>query len=228
MAYLVVSFSLFVPFLFTLSRASYLGFVPGLVVVLFLSRNHILSYIMAAVILSLFIFPQIFPEIIRDRVTFTWSQTARSGQRVIWGQRVDTSTSARLENFDHVLSDFPEEPLFGYGITGWGFIDAQYFRTLIETGILGLAAFLFLVYRLLRLGLDRLRYFREDPFYRGLSIGFLGGLTALLIHAIGSNTFIIVRIMQPFWLVVGLLFMSRLMAPEKSPEEKAEPIAEAA
>ena len=77
MAYMVVSFSLFVPFLFTLSRPSYLGFVPGLAVVLFLNRNHLLSYGIAAMVLSLFIFPQAFPEIIRDRVTFTWNQEAR-------------------------------------------------------------------------------------------------------------------------------------------------------
>ena len=125
------------------------------------------------------------------------------------------------------MDDFPKEPLFGHGVTGWGFVDAQYFRILIETGLLGLAAFFFLVYRLFQLGLDRLRYFSEVPFFRGLSIGFLGGLTALLFHGIGSNTFIIVRIMQPFWLVAGLLFMSRLVVTKEAPEEKAESVAEA-
>ena len=227
-AYMVVSVSLFVPFLFTLSRASYLGFVPGLAVVLFLNRNHLLSYCMIAVALSLFIFPQIFPEIVRERISFTFTQQDRPGQRTVLGQRLDTSTSTRLGSFGDIMADFPNEPLFGHGVTGWGFVDAQYFRVMIETGLFGLAAFVFLVFRLFQLGLDRLRYFSEDPFYRGLSIGFLGGLTALLFHGIGSNTFIIVRIMQPFWLVVGLLFMSRLLVAEKSPEKAPELIEEAA
>ena len=117
--------------------------------------------------------------------------------------------------------------MFGYGVTGWRFIDAQYFRTLLETGILGLFALLLLFYKLFRLGLNRVRFSADDPFFRGLSVGFLGGLICLFFHAIGSNTFIIVRIMQPFWLVTGLVFMSRRVAAEESPEEMAEPLAQA-
>ncbi|MDA2934312.1 O-antigen ligase family protein [Acidobacteria bacterium AH-259-D05] len=226
--YALVALFLLLPFLFTLSRASYLGLVPGLAVVLLLNRSHLLSYCLMALTLSLLIFPQIFPQIIRERVTYTWSQERRSGQVLLFGQRLDTSTSARLQSFRDALRDFPEEPLFGYGVTGWHFIDAQYFRTLLETGLFGLTALLFLFYKVFQLGLDRLRYFAEDPFYKGLSIGFLGGFVCLLFHAIGSNTFIIVRIMQPFWLVTGILFMSRLVATRKSPEEDAEPLAEAA
>jgi hypothetical protein len=91
----------------------------------------------------------------------------------------------------------------------------------------GLMAFLFLLYRLFQLGLDRFRSSGEDPFSRGLAIGFLGGFVCLLFHAIGSNTFIIVRIMQPFWLVTGLVFMLHLVAAEELSEEKAEPLAQA-
>ncbi len=147
---------------------------------------------------------------------------------MFFGQRVDTSTSARLGSFEQVLSDFPEEPLFGHGVTGWGFVDAQYFRTLIETGLFGLLALLFLFLRIFQLGLNRFRYFVKDDFYRGLSVGFLGGFICLLVHAIGSNTFIIVRIMQPFWLVAGLVFMSRIVDTEKSAPEESETLAEAA
>ncbi|MFP6645103.1 MAG: hypothetical protein VCF24_16315 [Candidatus Latescibacterota bacterium] len=30
-------------------------------------------------------------------------------------------------------------------------------------------------------------------------------MTGLLVHAVGANTFIIVRIMEPFWLLAGLV-----------------------
>jgi hypothetical protein len=36
-------------------------------------------------------------------------------------------------------------------------------------------------------------------------MGVLAGFISLLIHSIGSNTFIIVRIMEPFWFLMGLL-----------------------
>jgi len=213
--------------LFTLSRASYLGFIPGLAVVLLLNHQRVVSYTLLALFLTVLIFPNVFPQVIRDRVSFTFTQAPTAGQVTVLGQRLDTSTSARLRSFQEALEAFYQEPLFGYGVTGWSFIDAQYFRTLIETGLVGLMAFIFLLYRLFRLGLDRFRYSNEDPFSRGLAIGFLGGFVCLLFHAIGSNTFIIVRIMQPFWLVTGLVFMLRLVATEELPEEKAEPLAQA-
>jgi len=226
-SYFLITAFLFIPFLFTLSRASYLGFIPGLAVVLLLNRQRVISYTLIALVLSILIFPNVFPQAIRDRITFTWTQEEQSGQVTLFGQRLDTSTSARLRSFQDALEAFYVEPLLGYGVTGWSFIDAQYFRTLIETGLVGLMAFLFLLYRLFQLGLDRFRYSGEDPFSRGLAIGFLGGFVCLLFHAIGSNTFIIVRIMQPFWLVTGLVFMLHLAVAKELPEEKAEPLAQA-
>jgi O-antigen ligase len=227
LSYFFIAAFLFLPFLFTLSRASYLGFVPGLAVVLLLNRQRVVSYTLLALFLAVLIFPNVFPQAIRDRIAFTFTQAPTVGQVTVLGQRLDTSTSARLRSFQEAADAFYQEPIVGYGVTGWRFIDAQYFRTLIETGLVGLMAFLFLLYKLFRLGLDRFRSSGEDPFSRGLAIGFLGGFVFLLFHAIGSNTFIIVRIMQPFWLVTGLVFMLRLMATEELPEEKAEPLAQA-
>jgi hypothetical protein len=36
-------------------------------------------------------------------------------------------------------------------------------------------------------------------------MGVLAGFISLLLHSIGSNTFIIVRIMEPFWFLMGLV-----------------------
>ena len=45
----------------------------------------------------------------------------------------------------------------------------------------------------------------KTPYYRGLGIGFLAGFVGLAVHGIGANTFIIVRIMEPFWFFVGII-----------------------
>lgn len=49
--------------------------------------------------------------------------------------------------------------------------------------------------------------FREstDSFYRGLSLGLFAGFIGLLFHAVGSNTFIIIRIMEPFWFLTAMV-----------------------
>ena len=46
-------------------------------------------------------------------------------------------------------------------------------------------------------------------------MGTVAGLGGLMVHGLGSNTFIIVRIMEPFWLVVGLVVSITKMAPEE-------------
>ena len=47
----------------------------------------------------------------------------------------------------------------------------------------------------------------KDRFYKGLALGFLAGLVAMLTHAISANTFIIVRIMEPFWFLAAIVIM---------------------
>jgi hypothetical protein len=45
----------------------------------------------------------------------------------------------------------------------------------------------------------------DDNYVKGLTMGVLAGFISLLLHSIGSNTFIIVRIMEPFWFLMGLV-----------------------
>jgi hypothetical protein len=45
----------------------------------------------------------------------------------------------------------------------------------------------------------------KTPYFKGLAVGFIAGYIGLLFHAIGANTFIIVRIMEPFWFFAGII-----------------------
>ena len=44
----------------------------------------------------------------------------------------------------------------------------------------------------------------SDPLYNFISTGTLCAFFGLLAHSLGTNTFIIVRIMEPFWCLMGL------------------------
>lgn len=57
----------------------------------------------------------------------------------------------------------------------------------------------------------------KTPFFRGLTVGFFAGFIGLLFHALGANTFIIVRIMEPFWFFAGIIVV--LPSLEKQTEE---------
>ncbi|MET0513785.1 MAG: hypothetical protein ABW047_00430, partial [Nitrospiraceae bacterium] len=103
-----------------------------------------------------------------------------------------------------------KSPLWGLGVTGGPFMDAMYPRVLTETGILGVCAFVALLWTIFR---TCLQGYHEAPdlYMRGLTVGFLLGFLGLLVHAVGSNTFIIVRIMEPFWLYAGILVKSMML-----------------
>lgn len=149
--------------------------------------------------------PFILPSNVIERITYTYKQRYHPGQHVeIAGVRLDTSLSARLRSWQEGLQDWTNNPILGHGVTGYAFMDAQFPRVLVETGIVGLIAFFYILYSIFRLAYQVLQRV-EDPFNRGLARGFVAGYIGLLFHSLGANTFIIVRIMEPFWFVVGMM-----------------------
>ena len=211
------------PFVYTLSRASFLG-VPFVLAAFALvsTRRRVMASALLVLVVAAPVAFTVLPKPVVGRILYTFEPEV--GQPTVRLGRVafDPSTSARLISVQQALEGWAKRPILGYGVTGFGFMDMQYARTLVETGVIGLAAFLWLVWSALRSGVASFRALR-DPEERGLAAGFVAGLVGLLVHAIGANTFIIVRIMEPFWffaaVVVALpnLAQQDAAAPRKTP-----------
>ena len=210
------------PLLFTLSRASYLAVIPlAGALWLYGDRKLFLTGLFA---IAVVVAPLVAPKAVADRILYTVTQPREPGQVRVGGVRLDTSTSERLRSWSQtVFEDWPNHPLFGYGVTGHRFLDAQYPRALAETGLVGLAAFLWLQVSLFRRVTVILRQAR-DPLFRGAALGVLAGFVGLVAHSIGANTFIIIRIMEPFWLLVGMVMtIPQLEAAQAVPAAREEP-----
>jgi O-antigen ligase len=197
--------------LYTQSRASYLALIPAYMVVSLLSRRRF--YLIAGVIIALALSPLILPHVAKERIAETFTQPVQKGQIQFGKLRLDTSASARIYSWREGFSDWRDRPILGHGVTGYEFMDAQYPRILVETGIVGMLAFTWLIYALFHVGLSTWRNQRDD-LLRGLSVGLIAGLLGLLVHAIGANTFIIVRIMEPFWFLTGIVIALSQMNDE--------------
>ena len=207
----------FVPFLYTLSRSSYLAFIPMYLALLLFSKKK--KLLLTILCLSILVTPLILVSVVKERILYTFTQPPEQGQIKIGDVRVDTSTSARVRAWSVCFRDFLKKPLFGYGVTCYPFVDAQFPRILTESGLIGLTAFLNLLWSIFRLALDRLKE-SVNPYSNGLIAGYIAGFIALIFHSIGANTFIIVRIMEPFWLFTGIMVLLPDLVPKTAKIDK--------
>jgi len=223
--YLVLVIFIIPPFLYTLSRGSYLAFFPVLLAMSILAppgkkKLPIVFFLVAVMSVPL------LPERVRLRVENTFvGRTTYEVQGFGFNRQevaLDPSSVARLQSWDNVIGYWLEYPILGLGITGAGFIDSQWMRTIGELGIVGIIAVVWLFRHLIgnALRLYRDHYARVDDLGFTLSLGYLGGLVGLIIHAITANTFYIVRIMGPFWFFTALLVMLQKFEVEAREKEK--------
>jgi hypothetical protein len=203
--------SLFVipPLLATLSRSSWLALGASLLVLAAFAPER--RTLIGATILASTLLFFVHPRSVEERVLYTFQGEGPSAEA---GRlRLDPSSSARLSSWSDALRGFVQHPLAGWGVTGYGFLDAQYFRILVELGALGFMAFTLLA------GSAGMAFHRafttlSDPLHRALGLGMLAGFAGLLTQAVGTNTFMLIRIMEPFWLMTGLVVASLSFAPE--------------
>ncbi len=205
---------LFIPLLFTGSRSSWLG-IPAALLALFIfspKKKQIALFTLCMIVVG----PTLLPKAAKERLLFTFMQQkqVRAKQLQIGSIRLDTSSTARLESYKVAIDGWMQKPILGWGITGFVFVDSQFVRTLVETGIIGLLAFLWLTWSYFQGGLAAMRA-SPDRFQYGIAIGYIVGLFGLLAHSIGSNTFIILRIMEPWMVITAIVIRIPIIQAER-------------
>ncbi|MFC1868347.1 O-antigen ligase family protein [Thermodesulfobacteriota bacterium] len=200
---LIIFFS--IPLVYTQSRSSYLAIIPAIMTFIFLSEKR--NLVIVAVVLIGLSLPFIAPRIAKERISYTFIQGRDRMDTIEIGDlKLDTSTSARIASWKTASKDWIKHPFLGYGVTGYRFVDAQYFRVMTETGFIGLISLFFLIATVFKRAHNTFKK-SIDIFEKGLSMGFLAGFVGLLFHAVGANTFIIVRIMEPFWFMTAMVVL---------------------
>ncbi len=188
------------PFFFTQSRSSYLALSRPLMVLGFMTERRLI--IVGLLSVALLASPLFLPQVVKERILYTFNQPEEPGQITIGDLRLDTSTSARLQSWQDAVRDFPDHPFLGHGVTGYAFVDAQFPRVLTETGILGLAAFIYLLVSVFRLACAVGCARRRTPSARasswGSRPGFVGAAGALdrhqhLHHRADHGTLLVLR-----------------------------------
>lgn len=205
---------MFRAFVYTLSRGSYLALIPAFLTVAFLSKKVNFIYFIIVIIFSAVFF---LPDMVKTRLSQTLvAKESLTGKYM----EIEESPKERLDSWKKVaFEDFPKSPIFGHGVAR-RFIDGQLFTVLFEVGLLGLLFFLWILARFSRI---LKRTFNEllptqNDFGLGLTVGFIGGFVGLIFHSLSSNSFIIIRVMEPFWflgaIVVSLPYLLNTQTKE--------------
>ncbi|MBU0880957.1 MAG: O-antigen ligase family protein [Candidatus Omnitrophica bacterium] len=192
-----------IAFLLTLSRSGWVGFFASLAAFTFFNKKHRILLI-ASLMIAVMILPMVAPKSVQRRVNETFSSWRTYK---VMGKTVglDESASARIDSWGVGFKRWSKRPILGYGIPAGAVIDNQYTRVLNETGIIGFIAFIAILFAVFRAAYKVYKTMPGDDFAQALSIGFLAGFMGLLIFSSAAATFIIIRIMEPFWFMVAII-----------------------
>lgn len=206
---------MFRAFLYTLSRGSYIAMVPMVIGLTCFTRKS-KGILISGVVIGLVMLAMFAPRMVKERVTTTITEESGASGKYL---ALEASPADRLKSWKLVLFDlFPQRPILGYGVAR-AFIDGQVFLILFEVGAVGLFLFGLVLARLFKMarGVLKLEEIQNDDFTAGLSVGFLAGYMGLLGHALSTNTFIIIKIMEPFWFIAAIvLSLPQLIEAQKA------------
>lgn len=200
-------------FLYTFSRASYLGLIVSFTTFIFLSSRKRIFFISAA--LLGIIFTLTLPgtsEKVENRIkgTFSGDEAIKTVVTPFGEIKLEESAWLRYKSLSNVINNvLPIHPALGMGVTGIGLGDNQYALVMGETGLIGLAVFIWLMYSLFKVFYLVYKNSTNDT-DKIIGLGLLCALPGLLIQGVGVNTFIIVRIMEPFWFLTALASLAYL------------------
>lgn len=206
------------PFVYTYSRSGYAAFLVMYLTLCMFSKRH-KPLLFALLVLGGLAVQAILPQTVFERVAETFDP---SSAVTIGGLGLSLSPAYRLMMWQVMFDRWMQHPLLGFGVSGIGFfVDGQYLLVLGELGLTGLAIFLWIRWKLLKMSYAHYRTL-EDPLAKGISLGFLAALVGLLLFSFGGNVFIIVRIMEPFWFLAAMVMvLPQVMAPEPAPVPSA-------
>jgi O-antigen ligase len=191
-----------VAFVLTLSREAWLGFFPMFLVFIIMHKRLRYPLILVLLVFVAFL-PFWLPKKVHERFQDAFAQER---SYTVFGKKISVSesTAARIDTWSVALKHLSQKPVLGSGVPTGSVIDNQYTRVLIETGLAGFLVFMGLLLLLFR---NTIYLYREvsDPFVKGLSLGFLAGFVGLLFQSFGAAVFILIRVMEPFWLLAAIV-----------------------
>jgi len=200
----------------TFSRGSWLAFGVASLVVAIFSRSKKIILLTILFIIILAIKPDYIPESIRDRFNMTFTKKDSYIERPL-EDTLEKSASDRIVIWKGAMNMIKKHPFLGIGYGSFPYFimeyseieverDAHntYLRIAAEMGIPALLIFLLLI---ILIFINTLWVFRHtsDNFFKGCSLGFLGGVVGLSVSCMFGSRMNSLEIAGQFWIIAALM-----------------------
>jgi len=184
--------------MYSLSRGGYVAMLAGWLF-LGLAKKR---WMLVALIAFLFTWTALVPNAVRERVTMTYETGG-----------LDHSSETRLTLWQDAMQVFDSNVVLGSGFNTYAYMhrvgdyeDTHNFflKVLVETGVLGLALFLWLLAKTFRIGLAFSRS-AQDPFYASLGLGLAGWLVAAFVANLFGDRWNYLQVCGYMWVIAGMV-----------------------
>jgi len=205
----------------TLSRGAYAGFLLGLLVLGLVKERKIL--ILLAIILVTW--QSLVPYAVTQRVTMTYHE----------GEGLDSSAEERVTIWQDAMRVFNEDPVFGTGFNTYEYMHRvmeftdthnYYLKMLVETGVVGLLVFLWLLGAACKMPLNLFRLAR-DPVLSALGCGLFAMMICVLVVNFFGDRWTYLQVNGFLWVLLGLAARGLYMvSQEEESHEETAPVVE--
>lgn len=205
-----VSFCMMLSLLFTFSRGAWIGFMAAIFVYVFIKDKRLFIPIIFVAVLIV-----VFVPSVSNRITYMLSpeyieSSLRGGRLVRWfkGLQILDSNFFLGVGLGHfggaVAMNHNLSILLNTEVVKTFYMDNYFLKTAVETGILGLSAFVMLMYQVVINGIRTLRI-TASKFVRELEAGILAGIVGVICHNFVENIFEVPMMTSCFWLLAAVL-----------------------
>ena len=199
--------------MYSFSRGGYVAALAGLIVVGILKTR---KFLILAVVIVL-AWQTLLPASVQQRIEMTTDGT---------GQLEDHSAAERLVLWKDAMDLFLRNPVTGTGFETYEYMDRvgpyrdthNYFvKVLAETGIIGTALFLILLWRSMRLGLNLFKS-TQNSLWSALALGFVALMCSALVANFFGDRWTYQQLDGYLWILLGcVLTGTRIVGEVREP-----------
>ncbi len=200
-ALFIFNLALGISLILTFARGAWIGVMAVFFVLgLFKYRKTFILFLVAVVILTLLV------PALSERFSELSDPHLEGGSSIIW----------RIQLWEQSLGHSFKKPILGHGLGGFysiaysnqGYYIAahnDYLRVILETGVFGLGAYLFLLFSLIK---GTLRIYKRlvSPYFKLIALSFLSACAAYLLISIGDNLIRSTTVQIFFWALAAVVF----------------------